>query len=65
MQVIPFHLDQHGPFLNLSAIVTRAVPPPKNWDRSKRNRMFSKDNDLADDEHDATFELVAPKKYMH
>ena len=64
MHVTPVHLDQHGPFLNSSAFAARAQLPTKNLRGSKRNKMCSKDNDSADDKHEATFDLVAHKK-MH
>ena len=57
-------LDPRGPFLNFSAIATTAILPPKNLDRSKPNKMCSKDNDFTDDKHEATFDLVAKKMHL-
>ena len=63
MHVMPVYLDQCGHFLALSTIATRRLLPPKNLDRSKRNKMCSKDNDLAFDKHEASFNLV-PKMFF-
>ena len=52
------HFDQCGPYLGLSAIADRAVVPPKDLDRSKRNKMCLEGNYFADDKHKATFNLV-------
>ena len=59
MHVMPVHLGQRGSFLASSAIATSRLLPPKNLDRSKRNKMCSKDNSLADHMHAATIDLVA------
>ena len=61
MHVMPVRLDQCGSFLASSAIATSRLLPPKNLDRSKRNKMYSKDNDLADNMREVAFDLVAKK----
>ena len=58
MHVMPVHLDQRGSFLPSSAIATSRLLPPKNLDRSKRNKMCSKDNDFAVHMHEAAIDLV-------
>ena len=59
LHVMPVHLGQRGYFLASSAIATSRLLPPKKLDRSKRNKVCSKDNILADRLHAATIDLVA------
>ena len=59
MHVMPVLLSQRGSFLASSAIAISRLLPPKNLDRSKRNKLCSIDNNLADHMHAATIDLVA------